>query len=87
MHVDRDSASVILYGDGVVLVDSYLNILTEASHGFIDGIVYSFVDQMMKTFLADVTNIHGWTLAHGLQTLQHLDVTGGIIVNLVVLNF
>ena len=50
--------------------------MTEACHGLVDRIVYRFVNKMVQTLLTDVANIHGWSFAYSLKTLQYLDVGG-----------
>ena len=52
---------------------------TVASHGLVDRVVYRLVYQVMQTLLADVADVHCRTLAHGFQSLEHLNVTRGII--------
>ena len=54
-----------------------------ASHCLVDRVIYSLVNQMVETLFADVTNIHGRTLSHGLQSLEHLDIARGIVTFLV----
>ena len=78
--INRDTASIVLHGDRLVFVDGNLYVRAIASHSLIDGVVYSLVYQMVKTFLAYIANIHSRALAHGLKTLKHLDVTGRIII-------
>ncbi len=47
-----------------------------AGHGLVDGVVHSLVHQVVKTFFADVTDIHRRALAHGLKSLKDLYITG-----------
>lgn len=86
MLVDRDASAVVLYGAGTVCVDGHLDVVAETCHSLVDGVVHGLIDEMVQTFLTDVANIHSRTLAHGFQTLQHLDVGGGVII-LWMLNF
>ena len=78
--IDRDTTSVILHGDRVVFVDSYFDMRTKASHRLVARVVDGLVDQMVKTLLADVANIHGGALTYGFQTLEYLNVARGIIL-------
>ena len=41
----------------------------------------------MQAFYAYVADIHGRTLAHGLQPLEHLDVAGAVFLRLRSINF
>ena len=79
MLIDGDATTVVLNGDGVVLVDGDVDVRAIAGHGLVDGVIDSLVDEMVKAFLADVANIHGGTFQHGIQALEHLDVFRRII--------
>ena len=77
--VDGNATAVVLNGDTVIFVDGYFNVGAVAGHGLVDGVVDGLIDQVVETLLADVSDIHGRALAHGLQSLEHLDVTRGIV--------
>ena len=51
MLIDRDTTTVILHCDGVVLVYRNIDIGTEARHGLVDRVIYCLVDKMVETFL------------------------------------
>ena len=44
------------------------------------GPVPSLTYKVVKTLNTCITNIHGWTLAHSLQTFQHLNMAGIVVV-------
>ena len=67
VHVNRDTTTIILNGNGVVLVDCNLNVLTVASHCFVDRVIDGLVNQVMESLLTNVTNVHSRTLAYCLQ--------------------
>ena len=71
-----DAAAVVLYGDGLVLVDCHLYMGAVASHCFVDGVIHGLVNEVVETLLADVTNVHRGAFAHGFQAFKHLDVAG-----------
>ena len=79
VHINGDSTTIVLYGDRVVFVDGHLDVGTETSQGFVDGIVDCFVNQMMETLFRDVSNVHGRALTHGFQSFQDLNVRGRIL--------
>ena len=60
---------------------------TIACHRLIDRVINGLVDQMVKALLADVTNVHRRAFTYGFQSLEHLNVTRGIILFLVQLFF
>ena len=76
MFVDGNTAAIVLHGDRVVLVDSHLDVRTEAGHRLIDRVVYCLVNQMVQSLFANVANIHCRALAHRLKSFQYLNVTG-----------
>ena len=87
MLIYRDTTSVILHGDRVVFVDSYFDMRTITGHRLIDRVIDSLVDQVMKTLLADVTNVHCRAFTYGFQSLEHLNIARGIVLFLVQLFF
>ena len=80
VFIDRDSTTVILHDNRSIRTDRHLDVAAIARHGLVDGVVHRLVDEMMETLLADVADIHGWTLAHSFQTFKDLYVTGRIIL-------
>ena len=76
--VYRDTTSVVLYGDGVVLVNGDFDVVAIAGKCLVDGVVHNLVHQVVKSFAANVANIHRGTLSHCFQTFQYLDVFGRI---------
>ena len=72
LDVHRDAAAVVGDLDDVVLQDLDLDVVTVTGQ--------CLVDQMMQAPLAGGADIHAGALAHGLQTLQDLDLTGVILV-------
>ena len=85
MFIHRDTTSVVLHGDGVVFIDGYFDVFAVSCHRLVDGVVHSLVHQMVQSFFTDVTNIHSRALADGFESFQHLNVTGRVVI-LVVLN-
>ena len=86
VHVHGNTSAVVLHYDGVVLTDSYFDVGTIASQGFVDGVVHGFVDQVVKSLFADVTDVHSGALSHGFQAFEHLDVTGTVATRAVLLD-
>ena len=74
VHVNRDTAAVILNGYGTVLIDGYLDVCAVAGHGLVDRVIDYLIYQVVQTLFTDVTNIHCRAFAHCLETLQHLNV-------------
>ena len=78
--VCRDTATVILDRDRVVLVDCYIDVVTVACESLVDRVVYYLVHKMVKTLLADVANIHRWSLTYGLQAFEDLNIRRRILL-------
>ena len=87
MEIDRNTATVVLYGNRVVFVDSYFYMCTITGKGFVNGVVYYLVDQVMQAFFADVADIHGGAFTNGLQSFQHLDTAGRVVASAVLCQF
>ena len=78
--VDGDTAAVIANGNAVVLADEDIDAVTETRQGLVDGVVHNLAHQVVQTLDMGVTDVHGRTLAHCLQTLKDLDVGRRIIL-------
>ena len=76
MKINRNTTSVILYSDGIIFVDGYFNVVAIAGERFVDRVIHNFINQVVKSFHANVTNIHRGTLSNSFQTFQNLDVFG-----------
>ena len=51
VDANRNTASIICYRHGIISVDDYFYIVTEARKSLIDCIIYNFINKMMKTSL------------------------------------
>ena len=80
LDVHRDAAAVVGDGDGVAVVDGHVDLGTVTGQRLVNGVVHDLVHQMMQTALTGGADIHTRALAHRLQTLQHLDLAGVILV-------
>ena len=73
--VDGDAAPVVGDGDGLaVLVQGDLDARGEAVDHLVDRVVEDFPEEMVVAAGVDPADVHGGPLAHGLETLEHLDV-------------
>ena len=64
MHVDGDTAAVVVDADGVVLADGHVDMVRITGQGLIDGIVHHLVDKVMQTAGGGIADIHRRALAH-----------------------
>ncbi len=80
VDADRDTAAIVDYGDGIVVVDGDADFGGMAGEGFIDGIVHHLVDEVVEAHFAGGADVHCGAKAHRLQAFQYFDATG--IVNI-----
>jgi hypothetical protein len=55
------------------------NARRKAVHGFVDGVVEHFPDQVVQSRRADAADVHAGALPDGLETLQNGDVFGCVV--------
>ncbi len=76
LDVYRNAPPVVHDRDRIVRVDGHRDLIREARHGFVHGIVHHFVYQVVQPHFAGGADVHGRAQAHGLQPLQHFDARG-----------
>ena len=75
MHVDRDSAAVILDSDRVVGVNGDLDAIRLAGERFVDGVIDDLVHHVMQSAeVIGIADVHPRTLAYGVESFQDFDV-------------
>ena len=74
-----NAAAIVDNGDGVVLMDSNLDVVTIASKSFIYCVVYNLVHQMVKAARTGRTDIHARALAHCFKAFQDLNVLAAVV--------
>ena len=80
VHSCWNTPSIVLYGNGVVFVNIYDDVVAMACQGFINRVVNYLIYKVVKTFYANITNIHGRSFSDRLQTFQHLNAVCAITV-------
>ena len=58
MHIHRDTAAVVDHADGIVGKNGYFYVIGETCQGFVYGVVYYLIYQMMKAACAGIADIH-----------------------------
>ena len=69
VNIDRNTASIILYPDGIVFFQYDQNGIAIARHRFVDTVVDNFVYQMMQPVRTGRADIHSGAFADGVQPL------------------
>ena len=75
-----DAAAIVGNGDGVAGVDGDGNVFAVARQGFVNGVIYDLIHQMVQTGGRGGTDIHTGSLPDSLQTLQNLDLRAAIFL-------
>ena len=75
MDADRDTAAVVRNTDDIIGFDGDFDVGTVPGERLVDGVIDDLVDQMMQTAFGGRTDVHAGAFAHGLETLEHLDLT------------
>ena len=83
LDIHGDTAAVVLYGDGIVLVDGHCDGIAETGQSLIHAIVDDLIYHMMKAGNGCGSDVHTGTLSDCLQSLQDLDL-GSVILVLVM---
>ncbi len=73
VHVDGNAAAIVDDRDGIVGVHGDVDFIGKTGHGFVDGIVDNFPDQVMQTHLAGGTDVHGGAQTNGFESAKDLD--------------
>ena len=66
MHVHRNTTTVILHGNGVILIDMHGDLVAETRKRLINGIVHYLINKVMQTLKRDIADVHRRSLAHRL---------------------
>ncbi len=76
LDVHRDAAAVVGDGDRVAGIDCDRDVRAEAGQRLVDGVVHDLIDKVVETRGRGRADVHAGALAHGLETLEHLDLRG-----------
>ena len=76
---DRDPAAVIDHLDLAIGVDRDVDACGHVGHRFVDAVVDHLPDELVQTAAVGRADVHAGALANGGQSLQDLDVGGGVV--------
>ena len=80
VSIDRNTTAVINDRHGLVDVQGDADLIAEAGERLVDRVVDDFVDEVMQAERTRRADVHGRTLAHGLETLEDFDLVRAVIV-------
>ncbi len=72
VHIDGNAAPVIHYGHGIVGVHGDIYFVGVTGHGFVNGIVDDFPNQVMQTHFAGGADVHGRAQTHRFEAALEL---------------
>ena len=73
LNAHRDPAAIVSDPDNIPGEDLHLHMGAVPRHDLVNGIVYNFVNQMMKSLGTGRTDIHTGPFSNSLQAFQHLN--------------
>jgi len=79
MLIDGDTAAVVANQDVAVLLNRDPDVVAEAGHRLIDGVVHDLDDQVMEAALVRAADVHARAAPDRLQPFEDLDITRGVI--------
>ena len=80
VHVHGNAAAVVDHGDAVVVVHGDVDFVAVAGHGFVDGVVDDFPDEMVQAHFAGGTDVHRGALADGFEAAENFDGSSVVLV-------
>ena len=87
MHIHGNAAAIVHNCYRIILVYRYLDMSAKTGKRLIDRVINNFIYKMMQAFNTDITDIHGRTLTHRLQPLEHLNVARTVFLRLACVQF
>ena len=87
MHIHGDTAAIIHNSYRIILVYRNFDMSAKSGKGLIYRVINHFINKMMQAFYTDIADIHGRTLAHCLQTLEHLNVARTVFLWFALVQF
>src|SRR5689334_4755442 len=79
MLPDRDAAAIVLDDDAPVDLDRHANGRRMTGHRLVDRVVDDLPHEVMKAALVGRPDVHARASADGLETLEYLDASRGVI--------
>ena len=78
VHLDWDTASVVLDADGAVGMDGDPDVFAIPSEMLVDGVIHHFEHAVVQAAFIRLTDVHARPHAHGSEAFQVLDLFGTV---------
>ncbi len=79
VHVDGDTATVVLDGDAVVGVYLHVDLVAVARQSLVNGVVHNLIDKVVQAAFVHVADVHSRAHAHGFQSFKYGNVTRTVV--------
>src|SRR5438874_8961953 len=81
MNIRGNAAAIVGDGAGAIGIQDHVDAVGIARERLVDRVVDNLVHHVVQPgAVVRVTNIHAGPLAYGIETLQHLDAGGAVLV-------
>ena len=80
LGVHRNAPAVVAHRQAAVLVDGHLDAAAVTRHRLVDAVVHHLPEEVMQPGLSRGADVHRGPDPHGLETLEDLDVSAGVLV-------
>jgi threonine dehydrogenase-like Zn-dependent dehydrogenase len=78
VHLDRDTATIVLDAQRAVAVDVDPDVFAIAREMLIDGVIDDFKDAVVEASLIGIADVHSGAEADGSEPFQVLDLFGTV---------
>jgi hypothetical protein len=78
MHAHGDTSPVVFNANDIVFFQYHYDIGTEPLKRLVYGVIYDFINKVMKPIETGGPNIHAWAFAYRFQALEDLDALSRI---------
>src|SRR5260370_4919546 len=80
MHIDRDSAAVVLDRNSIVAQNYNVDLGAESRERFVNRVVDDLGYEMVQSTLGGIADVHPGTFANCFESFENLDGLGAIAV-------
>src|SRR5262245_53079701 len=80
MNLRRNSPAVVLYANPVIGVDRDVYGSTIPSERFVYRIIDNFKDEMVKSSLCGISDVHPWSFPYRFESFKNFDLTRSVVL-------
>src|SRR5215510_12934766 len=79
MNVHRNSTTIVDHRDAIIDVNRDINLVAITGQSLVNGVVHTFIHEMMKSPFTGVTDVHSGALSDRFQPFQNFYVIRSIV--------